>query len=242
MYFLSCHRARQSKNSKSAFPGCWTEAVSCKTLQEQANPFAHPQKAATSSAKYGIQPGQCCPSSSGRRGWRSHSQNQAGQVRAMKRTGRRSCCRNEIILRGLSTVPASPAQLPLKGKQEHDLWPSSAIKTSFCWKPQRNIAQSHRAHSHQHCLRSFPYPRFNPNSRDHKKISQPLVQEKHNNITPSPCSWGSAAGFSNVYGRHAAPCSWISRQPQMMLFQSLFLSPRKNWKIIAEKKAGREMQ
>lgn len=72
------------------------------------------------------------------------------------------------------------------------------------------------------------------------KKSGPLVQEKHNNVTLSPCSWGSASGFSNVYGRHAR--SWISRQPRMKLFQSLFLSPRKNWKIIAEKKAGREMQ
>lgn len=28
--------------------------MSCKILQEQENPFAHPQKAATSSAEYGI--------------------------------------------------------------------------------------------------------------------------------------------------------------------------------------------
>lgn len=158
MYFLSCHRTQQNKKSKSGFPDCWTEVVSCKTLQEQANPFAHPQKAATSSAKCGIHPGASGSSrSSGRRGWRFHSQNQAGQVIATKRTGRRSCCRNEIIPRGPSTVPASPARLPLKGKQGHDLWPrSSVIKTPFCWKPQRNIAQSHRAHSYQHVLEKFP--------------------------------------------------------------------------------------
>lgn len=50
------------------------------------------------------EPQQCCPSSSGKR-WRSHSQNQAGQVIAMKRTCSRNCCRNEIIPRGPSTVP-----------------------------------------------------------------------------------------------------------------------------------------
>lgn len=102
-------------------------------------------------------PQQCCPSSSGRRGGTSHSQNQAGQVIAMKRTLRRNCCRNEIIPRGPSTAPASPARLPLKGKQGNDLWPScSVIKTPFCLKPQRNIAQSHRAHSYQHELQKFP--------------------------------------------------------------------------------------
>lgn len=31
--------------------------MSCKTPQEQANPFAHPQKAATSSTKYRNHPG-----------------------------------------------------------------------------------------------------------------------------------------------------------------------------------------
>lgn len=47
----------EQKKSKSGFSDCWTEGVSCKTPQEQANPFAHPQKAATSSTKYGIHPG-----------------------------------------------------------------------------------------------------------------------------------------------------------------------------------------
>lgn len=161
----------------------------------------------------------------------------------MKRTCRRNCCRNEVIPRGPSPVPVSPARLPLKGKQGHDLWPScSVIKTPFCSKPQKTLLKVTEPTATSTCSGSFPYPRLNPNSREHKNISWPLVQVKHNNKTLSPCSWGSASGFSNEYGRHAAPQSWTSRQPQMMLFQSLFLSPRKNWKIIAEKKAGREMQ
>lgn len=158
IFFLATELDR-AKNPSLVFLTVGQKLCPVKLCRNRQIPLLIPKKLPPPVQNMGStqEPWQCCPSSSGRRGWRSHSPNQAGQVTAMKRTGRRSCCSNEIILRGLSSVPASPAQLPLKGKQGHDLWPScSAIKTAFCWKPQRNIAPSHRAHSYQHVLQKFP--------------------------------------------------------------------------------------
>lgn len=111
MYFLSHHRALQIKKSKSGFSDCWTEGVSCKYCRNRQIPLLIPEKLPppAQNMESTQEPQQCCPSSTARRGWRSHSQNQAGQVIPIKRTCRRNYCRNEIIPGGPSTV--QPAQL-----------------------------------------------------------------------------------------------------------------------------------
>lgn len=109
IFFFPHHRARQSKKSKSGFPDCWTEGASCKYCRNRQIPLLIPEKLPppAQNMESTREPQQRCPSSSARRGWRSHSQNQAGQVIPMKRTCRRNYCRYEIIPRGPSTVQSA---------------------------------------------------------------------------------------------------------------------------------------